>query len=473
MIFNSLTFIVFFAIVLFLHHLPLSWRVKKFNLLVASYIFYGAWNPPFVLILWLSTVVDWFVAKAIYAQKTQRGKFLMLLVSLVVNLGMLGFFKYGGFVLENFVLLVNSLGIAYSPALPSIILPVGISFYTFQTLSYTLDVYRGELKPGKSFLDFAFFVTFFPQLVAGPIVRASEFLPQCEAPRPANRDQFVWGFCLLTLGLFQKVVLADTLLAHSSETVFDAKEGLAVVDAWVGLLAFSSQIFCDFAGYSTCAIGVGLSLGFAFPNNFRSPYAACGFADFWQRWHMTLSRFLRDYLYIPLGGNRHGVARTYLNLMITMVLGGLWHGASWTFVLWGAVHGLLLIIERVAKAAFGHMAFWRTLPSQLFLTGMTYVCILLTWVLFRAQTFPNASRMFASLFGLVKEPIMVLATLDIAKVLIVTVGLLVAHWLLKNSSQEKLVAKTPWWVLVTVWVFMAFAIILAQGGGDAFIYFQF
>lgn len=473
MIFNSLSFIVFFAIILFLHNLPFSWRAKKFNLLVASYLFYGAWNPPFVLILWLSTVVDWFVAKGIDSQKSRRGKFLLLLVSLIVNLGMLAFFKYGGFVLENFVQLVNSLGIAYSPALPSIILPVGISFYTFQTLSYTLDVYRGELKPSKSFLDFAFFVTFFPQLVAGPIVRASEFLPQCEAPRPPSRDQLIWGFCLITLGMFQKIVLADTLLAHASETVFDAKEGLAALDAWVGLLAFSSQIFCDFAGYSTCAIGVGLTLGFAFPNNFRFPYAACGFSDFWQRWHMTLSRFLRDYLYIPLGGNRHGVARTFLNLMITMVLGGLWHGASWTFVLWGAVHGLFLILERLAKAAFGHLAIWRSLPSQFLLTLTTYLCVLLTWVLFRAQTFPNAGRMFASLFGAVKEPAMVLATLDIAKVLLVTAGLLIAHWCFKNSTLEKVVAKTPSWLLIAIWVFMAVAIILAQGGGDAFIYFQF
>jgi alginate O-acetyltransferase complex protein AlgI len=473
MVFNSLTFLVFFLLVVVLHHLAFSWKVKKFNLLVASYFFYGVWNPPFVLLLIISTLIDWVAGAGMGRSTTQVRRNAWLAVSLVGNLGMLSYFKYGEFLLQNTVTALGWIGIQYSPPPMDIILPIGISFYTFQTLSYSIDIWRGKLEPSKSFLDFAFFVTFFPQLVAGPIVRASEFLPQCVEPFEANMNRFGWGLCLMTLGLFQKVVLADTLLSGASEAVFDAKDGLAPLDAWLGVLAFSGQIFCDFAGYSTCAIGASLCLGFSLVNNFRFPFAACGFSDFWQRWHISLSRFLRDYVYISMGGNRCGAVRTCFNLMVTMLLGGLWHGASWTFVLWGFAHGLLLILERGLKATFGHMAIWQKLPGRLFLTLLTYFCILLTWVLFRAQTFPNAGRMYSSLFGFVQEPIMVLSTLDMVKVLLVISGLLVSHWFLKNTTIETAVNKTPSWLIVALWVGMLFSVILSQGGSDAFIYFQF
>ena len=323
MVFNSYTFVVFFIIIMILHNLPFSWKVKKINLLLASYIFYAAWNPPFILLLWLSTVVDFYVGRALFTQQNVTKKRLLLVISLMGNIGMLCFFKYGGFILENFVDLVNLFGVDYHPAKPNIILPAGISFYTFTTLCYTIDMYYKKSAPVKSMLDFSLFVTFFPHLVAGPIVRPPQLVPQFETEHKATMKNIMDGLLLLTFGLFIKVVLADGFLAPTANEVFGATSALLAVDTWMGVLAFSGQIFFDFAGYSTCAIGVAMCLGFALPQNFRFPYAAIGFTDFWRRWHITLSAWLRDYLYIPLGGNRKGTGRTYVNLMITMLLGGL------------------------------------------------------------------------------------------------------------------------------------------------------
>jgi alginate O-acetyltransferase complex protein AlgI len=396
-----------------------------------------------------------------------------LAASLVGNLGMLAFFKYGGFVLENFTAAVNSYGFAYNPAAPSIILPMGISFYTFQTLTYTIDIWRGQLRPARSFLDYALYVTFFPQLVAGPILRAVDFLPQVENQPRVTKPMFIWGLCLLTLGLFQKIVLADTLLAKAADDVFGFAGPLNALDAWAGVLAFSGQIFCDFSGYSTCAIGIAMTMGFWMPQNFRFPYAAVGFSDFWRRWHITLSTWLRDYLYIPLGGNRKGPARTMINLMLTMLLGGLWHGAAWTFVAWGGLHGLYLIVERMLRGRFGEAAWTKTRLAEVFFVALTFIGVAITWVFFRAKTFPDAGRLLASMFGLAKEGATILPTFDLLAVGVVVAGLLGAHWALRHSSHESLVARTPWWLAALVWAAMLVAIILTQGGGDAFLYFQF
>src|SRR5436190_4909040 len=349
MVFNSYTFVVFFIVILILHNLPFSWKTKKINLLLASYVFYAAWNPPFILLLWLSTVVDFFVGRALYTQENKHKRKVLLVLSLIGNLGMLCFFKYGTFLLDNFTHLVNLVGMDFHPAKPNIILPAGISFYTFTTLCYTIDMYKKKSEPVKSLLDFSLFVTFFPHLVAGPIVRPPQLVPQFETERKATQHQLMQGLLLITLGLFMKVVLADSMLAQSANDVFNSHSVLKTLDAWTGVLAFSGQIFFDFAGYSTCAIGVALCLGFVLPHNFLFPYAAIGFSDFWTRWHITLSAWLRDYLYIPLGGNRHGKFRTYINLMITMLLGGLWHGANWTFVVWGALHGAYLWGEKIIQ----------------------------------------------------------------------------------------------------------------------------
>jgi len=272
-LFNSLTFVAFFVLVLALHNAPLPWRVKKTNLLLASYIFYAAWNPPFVILLWLSTIVDWHVAKRIFREERLGRRRGLLVISVLLNLGLLGYFKYGGFLLENWAALMSTVGVTWTAPSWSIVLPVGISFYTFQTMAYSLDVYLRRAEPTRSFLDFALFVTFFPQLVAGPIVRPTHLIPQFAKPVRATRNQLIWGLALLTLGLFEKIVLADGALAPAADAVFSAKESLSFTDAWLGTLAFSGQIFSDFAGYSTAAIGIALCLGFSLPNNFKYPMA--------------------------------------------------------------------------------------------------------------------------------------------------------------------------------------------------------
>ena len=474
MLFNSLTFIVFFVIVLGFHYTVRSWRAQKSILLAASYIFYAAWNPPFVLLLWISTLVDWYVAKAMHSEESQKRRKFLLTVSLAANLGLLGFFKYGGFMLENFVRLTGLIGIEFEAATPSIILPIGISFYTFQTLSYTLDVYFRRAKPSGSFLDFALYVTFFPQLVAGPIVRARDFLPQCIERKRATRDQFGWGLYFVTLGLFQKVVLADAFLSASADAVFGfAKGAVYSLDAWLGLLAFSAQIFCDFAGYSTCAIGVALCLGFILPDNFRSPYAAIGFSDFWNRWHISLSSWLRDYLYIPLGGNRKGKGRTLINLMTTMFLGGLWHGASWTFVAWGVLHGFYLSVEHLLRKNFGGGAFTKTRVARFCFGLLTFFFVTLAWVFFRSKDFSSAALLMGSLFGVIGGGTQVLTSLQIIKVVAVVTGLLSAHWYLHEKRLEHAMQDFPAWFVIAIWVTMLCGLILTQGGANAFIYFQF
>jgi len=475
LVFNSLTFVVFFVLVLLLHRLPLAWTTKKFNLLLASYLFYAAWNPPFVILLWISTVVDWYIARGIYGarDKSRAHRRAWLLISVGANLGFLGFFKYGEFLLQNWQVLMASVGVEYVPPAWDIILPVGISFYTFQTMSYTLDVYLGRSKPLNSFLDFALFVTFFPQLVAGPIVRPGQLVPQFARPVQATRDQMLWGLALMVLGLFMKIVIADSGLAASADAVFGADKPVGFADAWLGTLAFSGQIFCDFAGYSTIAIGSALCLGFALPDNFRMPYAAIGFSDFWRRWHISLSTWLRDYLYIPLGGNRGSEARTYVNLMLTMLLGGLWHGASWTFVVWGGLHGFYLAAERWIRSRTGVQGDPAGAWNRFALALTTYFLVNITWVFFRAETFEGAAAVISGMFGLAVEPVAVLPTMFMIKVGVIVTGIVTIQWLMRNRTLEDVVASAPWWLTGLVVAAMLFAVIVSQGAGEAFIYFQF
>jgi len=472
MIFNSLTFIVFFAIVLAVWHAPLAWTPRKVFLLIASYLFYAAWNPPFVILLWVSTVVDWWAAQAMVKSERPVTRRAWMLISLVANLGMLGYFKYGEFLLENFVTVAASLGVTYQPPEWNIVLPVGISFYTFATLSYTLDVYLRRAKPAKHFLDYALFVTFFPHLVAGPIMRPTELVPQFAEARRATPHQLYFGFALIILGLFQKVVLADGFLAPVVEKVYDAREGVPMMlDAWVATLAFSGQIFCDFAGYSSTAIGVAMCLGFAMPDNFRFPYAAVGFSDFWRRWHITLSSWLRDYLYIPLGGNRHGPARTYTALLGTMLLGGLWHGAAWTFVVWGGLHGLYLAAERWLR---GRYASWQPGPASIFALGiLTYVLVNITWVFFRAKDFTVASTLLQSMAGAAAKPVPMIALLPMVYAMVIVVGIVGTHWAMRDKTLEIAVERTPAWLVGALLGIMGIAVIAEQGKGSAFIYFQF
>jgi alginate O-acetyltransferase complex protein AlgI len=470
--FNSLAFVMFFAVVLLLHYLPFSWTVKKFNLLVASYVFYAAWSPPFVVLLWASTLVDWLVARQIHRQEAPSQRKAWLILSLVVNLGFLGFFKYGDFLLENWQALMSVIGVHYERPQWNILLPVGISFYTFHSMSYTLDVYWRRVEPIPKLFDFALFVCFFTQLVAGPILRTADLVPQFATPRRADAAQFGWGLALMTLGLFEKVVLADGAFAPAADTVFGAGD-VSFLDAWVGTLAFSGQIFCDFAGYSTTAIGAALCLGFSIPNNFRAPYAALGFSDFWRRWHISLSTWLRDYLYIPLGGNRKGPKRTYANLFITMLLGGLWHGANWTFVIWGGLHGGFLALERSLRERRRSKPLAPALVSRLVIIGVCFVCINIAWVFFRSSSLSGALTMLGAMFGLHTAGPPVLPTVNLLEAVVCTLALLGAHYYMRDKTLEDVVAGTPSSVLVAALAGMAFAVSITQDRGDAFIYFQF
>lgn len=473
MVFNSLTFVIFFAVVLLLHNLPFSWQAKKFNLLIASYVFYAAWNPPFILLLWASTLVDWLVARQMYRQPTQARKRRWLIISLVVNLGFLGFFKYGNFALQNWQALMAAMGVHYQPPAWNILLPVGISFYTFHSMSYTLDIYLGRVKPIPKLFDFALFVAFFTQLVAGPILRTSQLVPQFETPRRASGDQLLWGLALMCLGLFEKVVLADGALAPTADAVFGAMRPLGFVDAWVGTLAFSGQIFCDFAGYSTIAIGAAMCLGFSIPNNFNNPYAAIGFQDFWRRWHISLSTWLRDYLYIPLGGNRKGPGRTYANLMITMLLGGLWHGANWTFVAWGGLHGVYLCVERWLRERGAGRHLPDNLAVKVALGVLTYLLIDITWVFFRAHSFGAAGQILAAMSGRHPTAPALLPTIYLMQVPACVLGIVTVHWLMRERTIEQVVGRTPWRLAAVAWSLMLVLVIVTQGSGNAFIYFQF
>lgn len=472
MVFNSISFYIFFALILGLYQLPFTWTWKKVILMVASYYFYAAFNIAFLPILMFTTLLDWFTTTRMQRCRTKTGRRTYLLISLCSSLGLLSFFKYGNFLQQNATNVLASMGIDYQPMVWDIVLPAGISFYTFQSLSYTIDVYRRSHPPAKTFLDFALFVTFFPQLVAGPIVRGHHFLPQIETPRRATRDQFSWGLLLLLFGLFQKMVLADAILAPVANLTYDAMKRLSTVDAWAGTLAFTGQIFCDFSGYSTCAIGVAMCFGFALPDNFRHPYAAAGFSDFWQRWHISLSTWLRDYLYIPLGGNRKGIPRTYANLWMTMLIGGLWHGADWRFVLWGALHAFYLCAERIVVALWPiGLLPWKgvRLIGAMFLT---FLLVCLTWVFFRAPSFDRACSILNSMFtpcmnkSLVDEKMLGLA-------LAVVIGLIAYQWILRGLSSEQVWMRLPEGARISFAAIALFLIFSMPVQQQAFIYFQF
>lgn len=474
MLFNSVIFIIFFLVVVGVYYLPIGWKLKKIHLLLASYFFCAAWNPPFVILLWISTCVDWFAAKAMSRQDKPVKRRLLLGVSLLANLGMLSWFKYGTLFMDSFATVLEYFGASWNPPSLDITLPVGISFYTFQTLSYTIDIYLRRSKPESSFLDFSLFVTFFPQLVAGPIVRPNQLIPQFKSPKCATSRQFSWGVMLFVWGLFQKSVLADSILGPVAGHAFGLAEEMHVLDAWIATLAFSGQIFFDFAGYSLCAIGLAMCLGFSLPDNFKSPYAAIGFSDFWRRWHVSLSEWLRDYLYIPLGGNRAGPRRSQINLMLTMLLGGLWHGAAWRFVIWGAMHGMYLLIEKCVRNILPYKQNESgNFVKQLTGTLLTYLGVSISWVFFAAPTWESCGVVFRSLIGLTESPIAVMKLIEIAMIVPVIAGMLIAHWFMRDRKLEDAVTRTPPWLLFTWFVFILTCVVLTGGSDNAFIYFQF
>jgi len=396
MLFPSFEFLFYFLPLLLLSYHAMPNRGRRALLAIASYFFYGWWDYRFIGLLWLSTVIDYLAGGAIHRTDDPRRRKRWLIVSVIANLGVLGFFKYFAFANRSLAAMFELLGAGYPRALLDVhvILPIGISFFTFQSMSYTIDIYRRKVRPAASFVDFACYISLFPQLIAGPIVRYSMMEDQLRRPE-ISTGRFYLGMQFFIIGLAKKVLLADNL-APLADRFFDAPNLLVfgTPDAVLAVLAYSLQIYFDFSGYSDMAVGLGYFLGYGFPKNFDSPYKALSFREFWRRWHITLSTWLRDYLYISLGGSRRGRWKTYRNLLLTMLLGGLWHGANWTFFIWGAWHGALLALER----AMGKRNPLRFLPRRVKQLGV-FALVCLGWVFFRSGDLQTALIVFARLFG--------------------------------------------------------------------------
>lgn len=396
MLFNSFIFLIFLAVVLPIFYLLTKKSYKNIFLLVASYFFYGYWDWRFCLLLLLSTVVDYYIGLRIHNTEDEKKKKLLLYASLGVNLGILGFFKYFNFFVDSFQSMVNGFGGSVDSLHLNIILPVGISFYTFQTLSYTFDVYRKKLEPTNNIIDFALFVSFFPQLVAGPIERAKDLLPQLYKKLSPTKDQLKEGATLIVLGLFRKVMIGDTA-GRIVDHIFGNLHLYKSIEIIAAVLLFGIQIYADFSGYSKIARGTAKLLGIELMVNFEQPYLSRNITEFWRRWHISLSSWLKDYLYITLGGNRKGQIRTYVNLMITMLLGGLWHGASWNFVIWGGLHGIYLAAHKFfskGKTEYDPITRLKDIPKVL----LTFVLVAFTWLFFRATSWESTQQIFSVIF---------------------------------------------------------------------------
>jgi alginate O-acetyltransferase complex protein AlgI len=394
MLFNSLVFLTFMSVVIPLYYLIKQKTHKKWLLLLASYVFYGYWDWRFLGLLVFSSIMDFYLGKSIHGARLQKTRKAWLLFSLIINLVILGFFKYYNFFVSSFEdVFSTNLDFLHL----NIILPVGISFYTFQSLSYTFDVYRGKLKPEDSLLDYVLFVAFFPQLVAGPIERAVDLLPQVKNPKQPVRSDIWDGFLLISLGMAKKVLIGDTVAkfvdhTFNEYTYYNSPELLSA------LLLFAIQIYADFSGYSNIARGCGKLLGVELVINFKQPYLSANITEFWRRWHISLSSWLREYLYIwGLGGNRIGRFRTYLNLLLTMLIGGFWHGANYTFIIWGGIHGVALAIHKRIGELSGRQSPTEGHAIQKFLGwSITYLVVVFAWLFFRAQDLSTATYFLAS-----------------------------------------------------------------------------
>ncbi|HTK98621.1 MAG TPA: MBOAT family protein [Pseudomonadales bacterium] len=444
MLFNSFAFIFAFLPITALGYELLRrrqlQREKKIWLIAASCVFYAYWSAAFLALLFMSIVVNFFVGRRLQSMARERGSSSrgLLIIGLVWNLSLLGYFKYANFFIDNFD---AAFGLHFEIA--RIVLPLGISFFTFQKVAFLVDSYRNKVEP-HTFVDFALFVMFFPQLIAGPIVHFGEVLPQfSRAETPPAADRYAIGITVFAIGLAKKVLVADTFAIHAGAFFDAAARGYTpgILEAWIGMLCYTLQIYFDFSGYSDMAIGLGWMFGVRLPINFASPYKAQSIAEYWQRWHVTLSRFLRDYVYIPLGGNRHGPTRQNVNLMATMLVGGLWHGAAWTVVLWGAMHGAMLVIHRLwEQSRFGARHAMRPRVA----TTVTFVCVLLAFVSFRAADLATMVEIYRGLFGfngtLLGQPMWAIEKPLFAAAL-GTAGLL-AVWALPNT-QEWLASANP------------------------------
>lgn len=470
LLFNSGLFLGIFLVFYTIYILSKNTHYFRIAYVVLfSLFFYYKSSGFYFWILIFSSVVDYTLSRLIYVESIKTYRKFYLIVSLLVNLGMLAYFKYTNFFIDNFNNLFSG-----NAQLQDIILPVGISFYTFQTLSYTIDVYRKQLKPTKSFLDFLFFVSFFPQLVAGPIVRASDFIPQIYQRLSLTKEEFSRALFLIIGGLLKKAVISDYISVNFVDRVFDAPNSYTAFENLMASYGYAIQIYCDFSGYSDMAIGLALLMGFKLPANFLTPYKSGSVTEFWRRWHISLSSWLRDYLYISMGGNRKGKVRTYFNLFMTMFLGGLWHGASWKFVFWGVLHGLALAFERF----FGQFI---KLPKnylvRFFQVFLTFHFVVFCWLFFRADSFEMVYVMLQNIsqiqWNLEQFKTIILGYQNVF--ILITIGF-IWHFLPTKFTDfnEKLFSKIPL-VLKAIVLGFVFWIVYATAseGTQPFIYFQF
>ncbi|MCO6174108.1 MBOAT family protein [Flavobacterium sp. NRK F10] len=470
LLFNSGLFLGMFLVFYFIYILSRKTHYFRITYVVLfSLFFYYKSSGHYFWLLIFSSVVDYSLSRLIFAESRQSYRKLYLVISLVINLGLLAYFKYTNFFIDNLNMLSDG-HIAFA----NIVLPVGISFYTFQTLSYTIDVYRKELEPTKSFIDFLFFVSFFPQLVAGPIVRASDFIPQIYQKLNLTKEDFNKALFLIIGGLIKKAVISDYISVNFVDRVFDAPNSYTAFENLMASYGYAIQIYCDFSGYSDMAIGLALLMGFTLPLNFRTPYQSASITEFWRRWHISLSSWLRDYLYISMGGNRKGKFRTYFNLFMTMFLGGLWHGANWKFVFWGVLHGLALAVERY----FGQFI---KLPKTIWIKSiqvvLTFHFVVFCWLFFRAKDFGTAFQIAENIsklqFNWEQWSTMILAYRNVFVLL--AFGF-IWHFLPEKWMQynEQLFGKLPFWAKAILLGFVFWIVYAtAAEGTQPFIYFQF
>jgi len=477
MTFNSAVFFAFLAVFLPVYFLVPSWRGKKIWLLLGGIVFYGWFNPAYLGLVFLSTTIDFLCVRVIATRDDAKVRKTALTISIVSNLTILATFKYFDFFTGSVVSALGAAGLHMSAPALRLVLPIGISFYSFEAISYAVDAYKKRTTVARSYLDLLLFITFFPHLVAGPIVRARDFLPQLESPRKVDGASLVQAAHWIVVGYFFKIGVADNL-SSSVDRIFVAPSAASTTEAWLGTVYFAVQIFCDFAGYTLIARGLAKLIGFELTSNFEDPYIARGFSDFWKRWHISLSSWLRDYLYIPLGGNRGGRLATYRNLLITMLLGGLWHGAAWTFVAWGALHGSYLVVEHAVRArrSGGEKAAERPraetpVLADLAHVALTFVLVVVAWVFFRAASMHDAFVVLRAMFWAPTFRLTVPAK-HLLKDGIWLLPILVYYvhaWLAERGVRSRL-SPVPRAVALGV---LAFLTLVCREVSDAFIYFQF
>ncbi|MFT7072788.1 MBOAT family O-acyltransferase [Patiriisocius sp. Uisw_017] len=480
MLFNSLDFAIFFPIFFVVYWLVAKkLTLRNIFLLGSSYLFYGWWDWRFLFLIAFSSVVDFSIGKKIHATTNEAVRKGFLITSLVVNLGLLAYFKYTNFFIDSFISSFRLFGAVIDDYTLNIILPVGISFYTFQTLSYTLDIYRKKIEPTKDALSFFTFVAFFPQLVAGPIERASHLLPQFHKTYIFKYDAVKSGLLLIAFGLFKKMVIADRLAIVVNQ-VYNNPTDHGGQDLIIATVFFAFQIYCDFSGYSDIAIGLSRALGFDLMKNFDTPYFARSITDFWRRWHISLSTWFRDYVYIPLGGSRKSEYRVYLNLFIVFVVSGLWHGAAITFVIWGFIHGCFIVAEKAATN-YGLIVKRNTVFNGVFFTTFTFIIVCFAWIFFRANSYSDSIFIVSNLFNITPDfkdfYQLGLVSHEFNLALITIVLLLLFDALHRRYNAIKLLNRAPFFLRSFVYVSVIYTIVVfGIYGNDSvseFIYFQF